>query len=94
MSGHECDDALTNLYQYLDREMEEATSTVIRAHLEDCSGCLKSFDFEARLQIVVKERLAEPQNKKNAAKQIYDGACKMLGVENDLEKEEEELTTE
>jgi anti-sigma factor (TIGR02949 family) len=59
MSGHECDDALTNLYQYLDREMEEATSTVIRAHLEDCSGCLKSFDFEARLQIVVRQRLAE-----------------------------------
>ena len=35
----------------------------------------------------VKERLAELQDKKNAAKQIYDGACKMLGVENDLEKE-------
>ena len=59
MSGHECDDALTNLYQYLDREIEESTSEVIRAHLEDCSGCLQSFDFEARLQIVVKERLAE-----------------------------------
>ena len=37
----------------------------------------------------VKERLAELQAAKNAAKQIYDGACKMLGVENDLEKEEE-----
>lgn len=37
----------------------------------------------------VKERLAELQNAKNAAKQIYDGACKILGVENDLEKEEE-----
>ena len=59
MSGHECDDALTNLYQYLDGEIEASTSEVIRAHLEDCSGCLKSFDFEARLQIVVRERLAE-----------------------------------
>jgi anti-sigma factor (TIGR02949 family) len=59
MSGHECDDALTNLYQYLDREIEASTTEVIRAHLEDCSGCLKSFDFEARLQIVVRERLAE-----------------------------------
>ena len=38
----------------------------------------------------VKERLPEMQHKKNAAKQIYDGACKMLGVDNDLEKEEEE----
>jgi len=37
----------------------------------------------------VKERLAELQNAKTAAKQIYDGACKMLGIENDLEKEEE-----
>ena len=27
----------------------------------------------------VKERLAELQNAKNAAKQIYDGACKILG---------------
>ncbi len=37
----------------------------------------------------VKERLAELQNAKNAAKQIYDGACKILGVDNDLEKDEE-----
>jgi len=37
----------------------------------------------------VKERLADLQSRKNAAKQIYDGACKMLGVENDLEKVEE-----
>ena len=59
MSGHECDDALTHLYQYLDQEIETTTSEVIRAHLEDCSGCLRSFDFEARLQIVVRERLAE-----------------------------------
>jgi len=59
MSGHECDDALTNLYRYLDREIEASTSEVIRAHLEDCSGCLKSFKFEERLQIVVRERLAE-----------------------------------
>jgi hypothetical protein len=37
----------------------------------------------------VKERLAELQAKKNAAKQIYDGACRMLGVENQLDKGEE-----
>ena len=37
----------------------------------------------------VKERLAELQNSKNAAKQIYDGVCRILGVENDLEKEED-----
>ena len=36
----------------------------------------------------VKERLAELQNARNAAKQIYDGACRILGIENDLEGDE------
>jgi hypothetical protein len=36
-----------------------------------------------------KERLAGLQAAKNAAKQIHDGACKMLGVENELETAEE-----
>jgi hypothetical protein len=40
----------------------------------------------------VKDRLAELKNSKDAAKQIYDGVCKILGVENDLEKDEQ--TTE
>jgi hypothetical protein len=37
----------------------------------------------------VKERLADLQSAKNAAKQIYDGACKMLGIDNDLDQDEE-----
>lgn len=36
----------------------------------------------------VKERLAELQNAKKAARQIYDGACNRLGIENELEKAE------
>jgi anti-sigma factor (TIGR02949 family) len=59
MSGRNCDEALTNLYQYLDREMGSADSDRIRAHLDDCSGCLDVFEFEVRLKIVVRERLAE-----------------------------------
>lgn len=59
MSGRNCDEALTNLYQYLDREMGAADSDRIRSHLEDCSGCLDVFEFEVRLKIVVRERLAE-----------------------------------
>ena len=33
-----------------------------------------------------KERLAALQSAKDAARQIYDGACKMLGVENEMEE--------
>jgi len=36
----------------------------------------------------VKDRLAELKTAKDAAKQIYDGVCKILGVENDLDKDE------
>ena len=59
MSGRKCDAALTNLYQYLDREIDTASSERIRAHLDDCSGCLDIFEFEVRLKVVVRERLSE-----------------------------------
>ena len=36
----------------------------------------------------VKDRLAELQNAKKAARQLYDAACLRLGVPNDLEAEE------
>ena len=38
---------------------------------------------------LVKDRLADLQAQKNAAKQIYDGACKILGIENELERADE-----
>ena len=37
----------------------------------------------------VKDRLASLQSRKNAARQIYDGACRILGIENDLGPAEE-----
>ncbi len=37
----------------------------------------------------VKERLADLQTRKNAARQIYEGACQILGIENDLGASEE-----
>ena len=61
------------------------TLEMTRRQIEDLDGQIE--EELAR----VKERLAGLQSAKEAARQIYDGACKMLGVENDLEKEEEEL---
>ena len=59
------------------------TLEMTRKQIDDLNG-----QIEAELA-KVKERLAELQNAKNAAKQIYDGACKILGIDNDLDKEEE-----
>ena len=59
MTHTDCDDALTSLYQYLDKELDTVSSTEIRSHLDECSGCFQRFDFERRLKSVVKERLSE-----------------------------------
>ncbi len=57
--GTTCDEALENLYLYLDTELDSLTSDRIRSHLDNCNGCVHSFEFERRLKTVVKERLDE-----------------------------------
>lgn len=59
MSSRDCDEALADLYTYLDAELDAASSSEIRAHLDECTACGKAFDFEGRLKSVVKERLDE-----------------------------------
>jgi mycothiol system anti-sigma-R factor len=57
--GHEhgnCEEALHELYSFLDGELTEHKRTQIRDHLDDCSPCLEAFDFEAELRIVIKHR--------------------------------------
>ncbi len=54
-----CDEALANLYLYLDSELDRVSSDRIRAHLADCPPCEQKFSFEQRLKIVVRERLQE-----------------------------------
>lgn len=59
VGGKNCDEALESLYQYLDDEMDDATASEIRSHLDGCGGCHDSFDFEMRLKVVVRQRLSE-----------------------------------
>ena len=54
-----CDEALTNLYTYLDAELDEARADHIKAHLSECGGCDRPFDFERRLREVIKAKLDE-----------------------------------
>ena len=64
-------------------EFFQATLEMTKKQIVELNG-----QIEAELA-KVKEQLAELQNAKDAAKQIYDSACRVLGVENDLEKEED-----
>lgn len=54
-----CDDALHDVYGYLDREVTRYRIWRIRRHLEECDGCERAFVFEERLRIVIRERLHE-----------------------------------
>ena len=60
------------------------TLEISRKQIEEMNG-----EIEDELA-KVKDRLADLQARKNAARQIYDGACRMLGIENDLGKPEDD----
>ncbi len=56
MSDETCDDALTELYRFLDGELDETVRVHIEAHLNGCSTCLEAFDFELELRKVIRNR--------------------------------------
>jgi mycothiol system anti-sigma-R factor len=51
-----CDEALAELYTFLDNELTVEMRVRIERHLNDCSPCLEAFDFEAELRQVVRHR--------------------------------------
>jgi mycothiol system anti-sigma-R factor len=57
--SHDCDEALENLYLYLDSELDHVSTERIRSHLDECTDCVNSFEFEKRLKDVIRERLNE-----------------------------------
>jgi len=66
------------------RKFYENTLTVTKQEIADLDRQIE--DELAK----VKEKLAQLQNAKKAARQMYDAACLRLGIPNDLEAEEED----
>lgn len=64
------------------RKFYENTLSVTKQEIDELDR-----QIEAELA-KVKERLADLQNAKKAARQMYDAACARLGVPNELEAEE------
>jgi mycothiol system anti-sigma-R factor len=44
--GPDCEQALANLYLFIDREIDTASSEQIQSHIDECSDCLGEFDLE------------------------------------------------
>ena len=57
--AEDCDDALHELYGYLDGELTVERRTIIQRHLDDCPPCYEAFDFEAELRIVIARKCTE-----------------------------------
>ena len=56
MSGKDCDEALEELYGYLDGELTPERRSLIRSHIDDCGPCLDAFDFEVELRQVLSRK--------------------------------------
>ena len=54
-----CQEALQELYTFLDGELTVEKREHIRVHLDDCNPCLEAYDFEAELRIVISTKCKE-----------------------------------
>jgi mycothiol system anti-sigma-R factor len=59
MADGNCDDALHELYGYIDGELTPERRQSIQHHLDDCPPCYEAFDFEAELRIVIARKCTE-----------------------------------
>jgi mycothiol system anti-sigma-R factor len=55
----DCNDALHELYEFIDGELTIERRATIEAHLDDCGPCLEVYDFHAELRIVVSQKCRE-----------------------------------
>jgi mycothiol system anti-sigma-R factor len=56
-----CKTCLNALHSYLDRELSDEDIVQVRAHLDECLGCLHMFQFQDSLRRLVKVRCQEQQ---------------------------------
>ena len=59
MSCDNCEEALDNLYLFLDEEIDTASLEEIQAHIDTCSSCLNVYDLERVVKALVSRSCAE-----------------------------------
>lgn len=52
-----CEEAIKQLYEYLDSELEKDDHSRVKKHLEVCQKCCEKFEFEQALKKVVRDRV-------------------------------------
>jgi len=57
MTKHEieCEQALRQIFEYVDHELGEAERATMERHLHTCQSCYSRAEFEARLKVKLRE---------------------------------------
>ena len=59
LNRYTCEEAFRRLDDYLDRELSEEETVLVKEHLEICAGCAREFEFESSLLRGVREKLQQ-----------------------------------
>ncbi len=72
----DCNEALQELYTYLDGELTADRRRHISAHLNDCSPCLEAFDFQAEIRLVIAQKCRD-----EAPQELKDKVARAIGLD-------------
>ena len=71
-----CDDAVHQLYLYLDGELTSERRELIKHHLDGCPPCFEAYDFEAELRMVIAHKCRE-----QVPDHLRDRVARALGLD-------------
>jgi len=74
MAEGNCEDALHELYHFLDGALTEERRSAIQRHLDDCPPCFDAYDFEIELRSVIAKKCHEavPESLKRRIAEAID----------------------
>ena len=55
----DCSEVLERVFYFIDNEMEQADSSEIQEHLDECGPCLQKYDLERTVKALVARSCAE-----------------------------------
>lgn len=57
--GPDCEQALENLYLFIDQEIDTASCAEIQTHIDECTTCLTEYDLERVVKTLVSRSCSE-----------------------------------
>jgi len=57
--GPDCEQALQNLYLFIDQEIDTASCAEIQSHIDECTTCLTEYDLERVVKSLVSRSCSE-----------------------------------